>query len=123
MHPLYQIAITSCNVLRRRCAPTVSAIQLEFGRRKTRLHHRLNESIRAAASGHQTGATAMTDEELIKVLYEHRDRLIATIDIEGKPFHEIGTIMLSTERDDGVERRIVLWLDPDELEDNWRPLS
>jgi hypothetical protein len=63
----------------------------------------------------------MTDEELIKVLYEHRDRLIATVDESGEPFHSIGTILLSAERTDGVERKIILWLEPEPLDDNWEP--
>ena len=65
----------------------------------------------------------MTDEELIKILYEHGDRLIATVDELGEPFHSIGTIRLSAERKDGVERKIILWLEPEPLDDNWEPLE
>ena len=65
----------------------------------------------------------MTDEELIKVLYEHCDRLIATVDELGEPFRSLGTIRLSAERKDGVERKIILWLEPEPLDDNWEPLE
>jgi hypothetical protein len=49
----------------------------------------------------------MTDEELIKVLYEHCDRLIASMDGTDEPFHSIEAIY-SAERKDGGERKIIL---------------
>jgi hypothetical protein len=41
----------------------------------------------------------------------HRDRLIATVDEWCEPCHSIGTIRLSAERKDGVERKIILGLE------------
>jgi hypothetical protein len=64
----------------------------------------------------------MTDEELIKILDAHSHRLIAALDVTGAPFYGINLVRLSAERHDGVERKIILWLDPYELNDCWQPV-
>ena len=65
----------------------------------------------------------MTDDELAASINDHLHRLVATIDIEGAPFHFLQTALLSTKRpeSDGVERKIILWLEQVPLDDHWQP--
>ena len=59
----------------------------------------------------------LTDDELIALINAHADRRVATLDVAGAPFHDISTVRLSAPRNDGVERKIILWLDEEPLDD------
>jgi hypothetical protein len=65
----------------------------------------------------------MTDEELISTIMQHVDRFMVTVDEEGAPFYALDDVRLSSSRTDGVEQKIIIWLLPEKLEDNWKPFS
>jgi hypothetical protein len=67
-----------------------------------------------------TARRDLSNRELSVVLNEHLPRLVATIDIEGEPFHSVDLARLSEPRE-GREPRIILWLDPTKLDDEWKP--
>ena len=64
---------------------------------------------------------SLMDDELIALINDHADRLVVTLDVTGAPFHAIGTVRLSAPRNVGVERKIILWLDEEPLDDSWKP--
>jgi hypothetical protein len=61
------------------------------------------------------------DAELIRIIHKHADRLVFTVDISGEPFYRLNHAMMSAKRSDGIERKIIVWLDPQKLDDNWQP--
>jgi hypothetical protein len=48
-----------------------------------------------------------------------QDKVVATLDIEGAPFHFPVTVTLSN-NPDPAERKLILWLCPNELDHDWK---
>lgn len=50
-------------------------------------------------------AWGRAQEDLIAMIIAYADRLVATVDVTGEPFHAIGTVRPSMPRSNGTERK------------------